>query len=167
MGKNSMKIDRAITTKFMIQAAVIAAIYAVLTFVLMPISYGFMQIRVSEALTILPFFTPAAIPGLFIGCLVANILGPNGILDIVLGSSASLIAAVLSYLLRKKPLLVPMPPVIVNALVIGPMLKYVYALPIPLIACILWVALGQLIACYGIGYPLLSYLKKYNFIFKQ
>ena len=161
-----MKIDKKITTKYMIQAAVIAAIYGVLTIVLMPISYGFMQIRVSEALTVLPFFTPAAIPELFIGCLVANILGPNGLLDIILGSGASLIAALLSYYLRKRPILVPLPPVVVNALVIGPMLKYVYALPIPLIACILWVGLGQLIACYGIGYPLLTYLKKYNFIFK-
>ena len=161
-----MKIDKRMTTKYLITAAVIAAVYATLTLILMPISYGVMQVRVSEALTILPYFTPAAIPGLFIGCLVANIVGPNGILDIVLGSSASLIAAVLSYMLRGKPLLVPMPPVVINALVIGPMLKYVYGIDIPLIFCILWVGLGQLIACYGIGYPLLRYLKRYHFIFK-
>ncbi len=71
------------STKFLIQAAVIAAIYATLTIVLMPFSYGPMQVRVSEALTILPFFTPAAIPGLFIGCVVSNMVGPYGMLDIV------------------------------------------------------------------------------------
>ena len=149
-------------TKFVIQAAVIAAVYATLTIILMPFSYGVMQVRVSEALTILPYFTPAAIPGLFIGCLVSNMVGPYGLLDMVLGSSATLIAAVFSFFLKSKPLLVPLPPVIANGLIIGSMLYYAYAVPLPLIACILWVALGELIACYVIGYPLLKLLKKYN-----
>ena len=153
------------STKFLIQAAIIAAVYAVLTIVLMPLSYGVMQVRVSEALTILPYFTPAAIPGLFIGCLISNIIGPYGLVDIVLGSSASLLAAIGSYALRRHPMLVPLPPVVANALIIGWMLNVVYAVPLPLIACILWVGLGELIACYGIGYPLLRYLKKYKSIF--
>ncbi len=153
-------------TKFLIQAAIIAAIYATLTIVLMPFSYGVMQVRVSEALTILPFFTPAAIPGLFIGCLVANMVGPYGLMDMVLGSAATLLAAVFSYYLRSKPLLVPLPPVITNGIMIGCMLYYAYSVPLPLIACILWVAAGQLIACYLIGYPLLRILKKYKKIFE-
>lgn len=153
-------------TKFLIQAAVIAAVYATLTIILMPFSYGVMQVRVSEALTILPYFTPAAIPGLFIGCLVSNMIGPYGLLDMVLGSSATLIAAVLSYLLRKKPLLVPLPPVIANGIIIGSMLYYAYSVPMPLYACILWVGLGELIACYAIGYPLMKLLKKYKKIFE-
>ena len=153
-------------TKFLIQAAIIAAIYATLTIVLMPFSYGVMQVRVSEALTILPFFTPAAIPGLFIGCLVSNMVGPYGMLDMVFGSAATLIAAVCSYYLRSKPLLVPLPPVIANGIIIGSMLYYAYSVPLPLIACILWVAAGQLIACYLIGYPLLKILKKYKKIFE-
>ena len=66
---------------FLVQAAVIAAVYTALTLLLMPLSYGVMQIRVSEALTILPALTPAAIPGLFIGCLISNMIGPYGILD--------------------------------------------------------------------------------------
>jgi len=158
--KNSIK-----STRFLIQAAIIAAIYAVLTIVLMPFSYGVMQVRVSEALTILPFFTPAAIPGLFVGCLISNIIGPYGMVDIVLGSSASLIAAIGSYALRRYPALVPLPPVLANALIIGWMLKSIYAVPLPLAACILWVGLGEVIACYGIGYPLLRYLRKYKAIF--
>ncbi len=153
-------------TKFLIQAAVIAAVYATLTILLMPFSYGVMQVRVSEALTVLPFFTPAAIPGLFIGCLVSNMIGPYGLLDMVLGSGATLLAAVFSYLLRKKPLLVPLPPVVANGVIIGSMLYYAYAVPIPLIACILWVGLGELIACYLIGYPLMKLLKKYKKIFE-
>lgn len=156
---------RIISTRFLIQAAVIAAVYAVLTIILLPISYGVMQVRVSEALTILPFFTPAAIPGLFVGCLISNIIGPYGLVDIVLGSSASLLAAIGSYSLRKHAILVPLPPVLANALIIGWMLSEVYGVPLPLYACILWVGLGELIACYGIGYPLLRYLKKYKAIF--
>lgn len=153
-------------TKFLIQAAVIAAVYATLTIMLMPISYGVMQIRVSEALTVLPYFTPAAIPGLFIGCIVSNMVGPYGLMDMVLGSSASLIAAVCSYYLRSKPLLVPLPPVIANGIIIGSMLYFAYGVPLPLLACILWVAVGELIACYVIGYPLLRILKKYKKIFE-
>ncbi|QOX65524.1 QueT transporter family protein [Anoxybacterium hadale] len=154
------------STKFMLQAAVIAAVYATLTLVLMPLSYGVMQIRVSEALTILPFFTPAAIPGLFIGCLVSNMISPYGILDMVIGSGATLIAALFSYLLRRRPLLVPLPPVIANGVLIGGMLYYAYSVPFSLTACILWVALGELVACYAVGYPLLRYLKKYKKIFE-
>ena len=153
-------------TKFIIQAAVIAAIYAVLTMLLAPLSYGFMQVRVSEALTILPYFTPAAIPGLFIGCLVSNLLSPYGMLDVVLGSGATLLAAVGSYMLRSKPILVPLPPVIANAVIIGSMLHFAYGIPVNLFAIMGWIALGELIACYLIGYPLLRYLRKYKRIFE-
>ncbi|NLY70165.1 MAG: QueT transporter family protein [Clostridiales bacterium] len=147
-------------SKYLVKAAVIAAVYIAMTLLLMPISYGFMQIRVSEALTVLPAITHAAIPGLFIGCLVANILGPYGLVDMVLGSLATLIAAFATYKLRKRPLLVPLPPVIANGLIIGPMLYYVYGVPVSLLACILWVAAGEAIACYCIGLPLYKYLNQ-------
>lgn len=153
-------------TKFIVQAAVIAAVYAALTLILMPISYGPMQARLSEALTVLPFFTPAAIPGLFVGCLIANMVGPYGPADMIFGSSATLVAALCSYYLRKRPLLVPLPPVIANGVIIGSMLYYVYKVPLPLYANMLWVALGELIACYIIGYPLLKLLQKYENIFE-
>lgn len=100
---------RKIQTKYLIQAAVIAAVYAILTVVLSPISYGPIQFRLSEALTILPAFTPAAVPGLFIGCLIANLMSPVGLVDIICGSAATLIAAFISYKLRKRPLLVLAP----------------------------------------------------------
>ena len=154
------------TTRYLIQASAIAAVYAVLTLVLHPFSYNLMPVRVSEALTILPMFTPAAIPGLFVGCLLANIIGPYGLADIVFGSLTTLIAAFASYKLRNKPLLVPLPPVIANAVIIGGMLHYVFGVPVPLWSCMLWVGLGELIACYGIGYPLMKYLKRYSDIFK-
>ena len=153
-------------TKHVIQAAVIAAVYAALTIALAPISYGVMQVRVSEALTVLPFFTPAAIPGLFVGCLISNILGPYGVVDMIFGSTATLLGAIGSYMLRNKAVLVPLPPVVLNGIIIGPMLYYVYSVPVPLTGCILWVMLGELIACYGIGYPLMRYLKKYRNIFE-
>jgi len=131
----------------------------------MPLSYGVMQVRVSEALTVLPALTPAAIPGLFVGCFVSNMLGPNGMIDMILGSGATLLAAIASYKLRKRALLVPLPPVLANGFIIGPMLYYVYAVPVPLWACILWVALGEAIACYAIGLPLLKYMSKRRSIF--
>ena len=149
----------------MAEAAVIAAIYALLTIVLAPISYGAVQVRISEALTVLPFFTPAAVPGLFVGCIAANIMSPYGLADLIFGSAASLIGAIGSYLLRKKPLLVPLAPVISNGIIVGAMLYYVYEVPLPLIVQMLYVALGEVVACYAIGYPLMKYLNKYKRIF--
>lgn len=145
-------------TKYLTQAAIIAAVYVVLTMIFAPISYGQVQVRISEALTILPYFTPAAIPGLFIGCIIANIYGGAGLIDIVFGSLATLLAAFLSYKMPKK-YLVPLPPVIINAVVIGFVLHF--AINIPLLITMAWVGLGQLIACYGIGYPLMILLEKY------
>jgi uncharacterized membrane protein len=146
-------------TKFVTQSAIIAAIYIGLTVIFAPISYREIQIRISEILTVLPYFTPSAIPGLFIGCLIANIIGPNGIADIIIGSLATLTAALLSYVMPRK-LLVPLPPVVVNAFMVGVMLGVLYNIPVWM--TILYVAAGQAVACYGIGYPLLLLLDKYR-----
>ncbi|KAB3533815.1 QueT transporter family protein [Alkaliphilus pronyensis] len=151
-------------TLFIVQASVIAAVYASLTILFAPISYGQIQVRISEALTILPFFTPAAIPGLFVGCIIANIFGGNGMIDIVFGSLASLIAAYLSYRAPKK-WMVPLPPVIINGIVIGFILNYLYKYP--LLISMAWVSLGQLLACYVLGYPLLLTLERYEDIIFQ
>ena len=145
--------------KFLVQAALIAAVYAALTLAFAPISYGQLQVRVSEALTVLPFFTPAAIPGLFVGCIISNIFGGNGMIDIVFGSLATLGAAYLSYKMPKK-WLVPIPPIVINGIVVGFILNYLYQLP--LVATMLWVGLGQIIACYVLGYPLMMGLEKYK-----
>lgn len=154
-----MNIDLNKRTRFIVEAAILAAIYAVITIILAPISYGQIQVRISEALTILPYFTPAAIPGLFVGCIVSNIFGGGGIIDIVFGSLATLIAAILSRMMRKR-WLVPLPPVVINGFVIGWVLYRVYGLPYwPSVGT---VTAGQLVACYGLGYPLLLLLEKHK-----
>lgn len=107
-------------------SAIIAAMYAAITLLLAPISYGAIQFRISEALTVLPLFTPYAIPGLFIGCLLANLLGGLGIWDIVVGSLTTLIAAILTYIMRKNRWAALAPPVILNALFIGVMLYFLF-----------------------------------------
>ena len=142
--------------RFWVEAAIIAAMYAVLT-IINPWSSGEIQVRISEALTVLPYFTPAAVPGLFIGCLTANIFVGTGIYDIVFGSLTTLAAAFASYKIKNK-LLVPLPPVVLNAVVVAYVLKF--TLGAPLLATMGFVALGQFIACYGLGYPLLLYLEK-------
>lgn len=151
--------------RYITEVAVIAALYATLTIIFLPISYGQIQVRISEVLTILPFLTPAAIPGLFIGCVVANFFGGIGIIDIVFGSLATLIAAFLTYKMPRRAL-APLPPVIVNALIIGFELNFISGAP--LIATILWVGLGEALACYVLGYPVLIQLERYrNSLFKR
>jgi len=148
-----------IKTRYITEVAVIAALYAILTILFAPISYGQIQVRISEILTVLPFFTPAAIPGLFIGCIVANFYGGIGIIDIVFGSLATLIAAFLTCKMPKK-VLAPLPPVVINALVVGFELNIISGAP--LVATILWVGLGEALACYALGYPVLLQLEKYK-----
>lgn len=103
---------------FLAQAAMIAAIYVVLTVLGASLAFGEVQIRFAEALTILPVFTPAAIPGLFIGCLLGNILGGAILPDIIFGSIATLIGAVFTRMLRNKSkYLAPLPPVVANTII--------------------------------------------------
>jgi uncharacterized membrane protein len=139
-------------------AAVIAALYAALTVAFAPISYGAVQFRIAEALTLLPVLFPQAIPGLAVGCLVANLVGGYGIWDVVFGTLATLIAAVLTYRLRKRLWLAAVPPVLVNAVVIGLLLHYVLALP--LLATMGSVGLGQLAVVAVLGIPLVYALKR-------
>lgn len=149
-----------------VQGSLIAAVYAALTVAVAPISYGVMQIRISEALTILPVFTPAAVPGLFVGCLIANMVSPVGVIDIAIGSLATLIAAVCTYKLRDKKWLALIPPIIANGLMVGGMLYYVYGVDFSLSACVMWVSAGEALACYGLGYPISRVLEKHKNIFK-
>ena len=153
------------TTKVIAQAAIIAAAYAALTLLIMPASYGIMQFRVSEALTILPIFTPAAIPGLFVGCIVSNIVSPVGLIDVVVGSAATLIAACLTYKLRDNKLIALLPPVLTNAVFVGFELYKFYNVGFSLPACMFWVGLGEAAAVYLVGYPLSLLLEKHRKIF--
>ena len=130
---------------FMAQAAMIAAIYVVLTIVFAPFSFGEVQVRIAEALTILPVFTPAAIPGLFIGCLIGNILGGALLPDIIFGSLATLIGALFTYLLRKRSkFLAPLPPILANIVVVPFVLRYAYGVLLPIPFTMLTVASARL-----------------------
>ena len=114
-------------TSFLSHAAIIAALYIVLTFLAnaFGLASGVIQIRFSEALTILPFFTPAAIPGLFTGCLLANILTGCAVPDVLVGSFATLMGALFTYKFRKYKWMAPVPPIVSNAILIPLVLYYV------------------------------------------
>lgn len=149
---------------FIVRAAVIAAIYTALTMLFAPLSFGHavFQIRISEALTVLPAIYSSSIPGLFAGCIVSNLLGGFGPIDVVFGSLSTLIAAILSRKLRKIPWLVPLPPIVINTVIVGSYLKYLYLQDIPLWLSMAWVAAGEAIACYIPGLPLLIVLRRRN-----
>lgn len=144
-------MERKRKTVFVTQAAMIAAIYVVLTMVFAPFGFGEVQVRISEALTVLPMFTPAAIPGLFIGCVIANLFGRAIVLDVIFGSLATLIGAVGTYLLRKNKWLAPIPPMVANALIVPFVLKYGYAVPLPIPFMMLTVGVGEVISCGILG----------------
>ena len=146
------------------QGAIIAAIYALLTIFLAPISSGLVQCRVAEAMSVLPYFTFSAVPGLFIGCLLANLLTGAPIYDVLFGSLATLIAAYLTYALRNRvpKYLAPMPSVVVNALVVGWLLTSVYQVGVSFWAAAGYVAIGQAIACFALGLPLMTLLERFR-----
>ena len=148
------------STRFLTEAAIIAAIYVVLTLVFAPISYGEIQVRISEALTILPFFTPAAVPGLFVGCLLANILGGAILPDIIFGSLATLIGAIFSRMLRKNRFLVPIPPIVSNTVIVPFVLRFGYGVNLPIPLMMLTVGVGEVISCGVLGLILLFTLDK-------
>ena len=137
---------------------VVAALYTALTLVFAPISFSQIQLRVSEALTLLPVLSGASVPGLFIGCLISNLITGQPWQDVVFGSLATLVAALLTRKFRKKIGLAALMPVLVNALVIGLMLYYVYGLP-PFIS-ILTVGAGELAVCFLLGIPLVGILRQ-------
>ena len=147
---------------FICQAAVIAALYVVLTYVFSAFASGVIQVRVSEALTILPAFTPAAIPGLVIGCLLSNTLTGCVLLDIIFGSVATLIGALCSYALRRHTWLVPIPPIVSNMIIVPFVLRYAYGATDAFPFMIATVGAGEIISCYLLGMLLYGALKKMN-----
>lgn len=163
---NKKKID------FIVQAALIAAVYAALTYAAgaLGLAYGNIQFRFSEALTILAAFTPAAIPGLTIGCFLGNLGSPFGMVDILCGTFATFLAAVLAYYTRKitvkgLPILSALFPVITNAVIVG--LEITLLTPgnsgFDIMLFLVFageVALGEIAMCYGLGLPLAAAVKK-------
>ena len=153
---------------FLTQAAMIAALYVVLTLVFQAISFGEIQVRIAEALTLLPVFTPAAIPGLFIGCLIGNVIGGSILPDIIFGSLATLIGAYFTYLLRRQnKFLAPLPPIISNIIIVPFILRYAYGFNLPIPFMMLTVGMGEVISCGVLGMILYTPLQKHrNRIFK-
>lgn len=147
---------KLLTTRSLCVSAVIAALYAAMTLLLAPISYGPIQLRLSEAMTLLPILLPQAVPGLFVGCLIANLY--TGMLtDIIFGSLATLLAAIGTYLLRKKPVLAAACPVAANAVIVGLVLSMSFNLPVAL--TMLEVGIGELGAVL-LGMLILSGIKR-------
>lgn len=155
------------TTKMTVQGAVIAAVYVVLTLVFAPISYGVIQFRISEALCILPYFTVAAVPGVSIGCLLANILGGAALPDIIFGTLATLIGAICSYKLRIiSKWLVCVPPIAANTVIIPLVLKFAYGMSDLIPYMMLTVGAGEVLAAALLGNILMLALEpKSSFIF--
>jgi len=150
-------------TNYLTQAALIAALYVVLTFLanMFGLANGVIQIRFSEALCILPYFTPVAIPGLFLGCLISNLLTGAVLWDIIFGSLATLIGACITYGCKKSKWLSPVGPILANSLIIPFVLYYAYGIR-PLWFSVVTVAAGEIISCGFLGMLLLFSLEKYR-----
>jgi len=153
--------------KIVAVGAIIAAVYAAATYAAAAfgLAYGNVQFRFSEALCVLPAFTPLAIPGLTVGCFLGNIGSPYGMIDVICGTSATLIAAILGYMVRNIkwkgiPFLVPLPAVLVNAVIVGLEITVFAPSPTPAVFLIsaLEVGIGQLVVCYALGLPLYAAL---------
>lgn len=154
------------STLYIVQAALIAAIYVVLTLVFKPISFDFIQVRIAEALTILPMFLPAAVPGLFLGCLIANFFGGAVLWDVIFGSLATLLGAFFSYKLKENRWLVPVPPIVANVIVVPLVLKYAYGISeVPLLLMMVYIFVGEFVSCFILGELLASVLIKNHFSF--
>ena len=147
-------------TRRLARGAVIAALYTALTLLLAPISYGQLQVRLSEALTLLPILLPEAVPALAIGCLLSNILGGCTIFDIVFGTLATLLAALCTRRLRGKFWLAAAMPVAFNGIIVGAVVHYCYSPAFPLPLCMLTVSIGEAIACMIVGPLLIGALRR-------
>ena len=165
-------------TKKLTKAAMIAGLYAAITMATFFMSFGQIQYRISEVLTVLPAYTGLAIPGLSVGCALANVIGfaiganPVGLVDALFGTAATLIAAIMTHYIGKSKskavryLLCPLPPVLMNALIVGFEITYFFmgSLDIKIfLANALSVLIGQAVVCYGLGVPLMIILEKNNF----
>ena len=153
--------DKKVT--FLTQAAMIAALYVVLTFVFAPISFGEVQIRIAEMLTVLHIFTPAAVPGLFVGCLIGNITGGAMLPDVIFGSIATLVGAAGTYCLRNtNRFFAVLPPIVANVLIVPFVLRYAYGVALPIPFLMLTVGIGEVVSCGVLGNCLITVLNRYR-----
>ncbi len=150
-------ITKMLTPIHLARAGLIAGLYVVITFLLAAISYGPIQVRLAEGLTLLPMLYPEAIPGLFLGVLLSNMLGPYGAVDIVFGSLTTLIAAIVTYRFRFT-MIAYLSPILLNAFLVS---LYLYAFfLIPYWPTVLTIGVGQAISVLGLGIPILRLLQK-------
>lgn len=155
------------STRGLATGGMIAAIYIALTLIFQPISFRAIQFRIAEVMTLMPIVTPYAIPGLFVGCLLANWLGGGIWFDVVLGSIATLLAAICTRKCRARPPVAAIFPTIFNGLIVGPVVYFAYIhapgdpISIPtLLFNMLTVAFGELAVCYVLGLPMIAVLKR-------
>ena len=155
------------STKGLAIGGMVAAMYIALTLLFQPISFRAIQFRIAEVMTLMPIMTPYAVPGLFVGCLLANWLGGGIWFDVALGSIATLLAAICTRKCRAKPPLAAIFPTIFNGLIVGPVVYFAYIhapgdpVSIPtLLFNMLTVAFGELAVCYVLGLPMIAALKK-------
>ena len=174
--RRKLNMNTSKKVRFLALGAVIAALYAVLTYVAAAVNlaYGPVQFRFSEALTVLPVFTPAAIPGLTLGCVIANLGSPLRVVDWVFGPLATLLAALATYLVRDVkvkglPILAPLPPVITNVVIVGFELACLSDAGTFGLGNFTWAAfgtsalsvgIGELVVCYVLGLPLILALER-------
>jgi uncharacterized membrane protein len=151
--------DNKFSLSYVVTAGVIAAAYAALTVLLAPISFNAVQFRAAEALTLLPVILPQSIPGLALGCLLGNLIAGAVWQDIVFGSLATLLAAFATRFFKKHIWLAAFMPVLLNGLVVGGVLSWLYNLPFWATAGS--VAIGEAAVCYMLGIPLIQLLKKH------
>lgn len=153
-------------TKFITKAGIIAALYVVLTFItnLFGLADKAVQVRFSEALTILPVVTPAAIPGVTLGCLISNIVIGCTPIDIVFGTLATFIGAIGTYLLKKNKYLAVIPPILANTIIIPFVLMYSTGTELNFWYCAFTICIGQIISCGILGLYLLKQISKRNIL---
>jgi len=145
-------------TKKLARGAAITALYVVITYFLAPVSFGPLQFRAAEALTVLPILFPEAVPALFLGVMLANIIGGLGMIDIVGGSLVTLLAAYVTYRYRDS-FIAYLSPIVFNALLISIYLHLLFELPYWL--TVLQIGASEAVVVFLIGYPMIQYLKKH------
>lgn len=148
--------------RYIVQASLIAALYVIITAIthIFGLDSGVIQVRISEALIALLYFTPAAIPGMFLGCFLSNFLLGGVILDVIFGSLATLLGAIVGYMLRKNKYLIFIPNIISNSIIVPMVLKYAYNINDAFWYLVITVGIGEIISCAILGISLLNVLKK-------
>lgn len=156
------KKESTLSVHYLTTAAIIAALYVILTFLsaTFGLASGVIQLRLSEALTVLPFFTPAAVPGVTIGCLLANLLTGAPVYDVIFGTLATLLGVLGASLLKKFPFLVALPTILSNTLIIPFVLRLAYGVPDAIWYLMLTIGIGEVLSAGVLGTLLLLLIKK-------